>query len=398
MKFLSSFRFAIVLIFLSAVFVIAGTILESRHGSHRMAEDWIYRNPVFQALLLGYFVNILLSALSRYPFKKRHIPFLMTHLGLLMIISGVFIKTQWGVQGHMQLIEGSISDDLIHPHKPALYVENRWGDSKSIPIESVKVLEYHPHAEELYQFGNITIPPDKLKEWIAYDKGFGGYSVQQAAAEYWIAELWDEDHFLENLEKKGWPLLESLRAISDKEKQIETWMNQIYAVQDLLPEVETPLSHVIVPKPAPIKPEDARPAIVLDKKISLVYDPHKTGLKWPSSDGRYLFKFQPHTEKLPYRVRVHRASDIKHPGSDQTASYECILSINEKPCMLQMNHVHETEDGYRFYLAGMGTIDSYGVRSVQLVVNRDPAKMILTYPGALLVALGIISLFFGKKI
>ena len=133
MRFLASFKFAIVLIFFSAVLVIAGTFLESTHDSHRIAEDWIYHNPIFQVLLAGYFVNILLSALSRYPFKKRHIPFLITHLGLLMIISGVFIKTQFGVQGHMQLIEGTASDDLIYPNKPALYVENRWGASQSIP-------------------------------------------------------------------------------------------------------------------------------------------------------------------------------------------------------------------------------------------------------------------------
>ena len=63
-----------------------------------------------------------------------------------------------------------------------------------------------------------------------------------------------------------------------------------------------------------------------------------------------------------------------------------------------MNHVYETDDGYRFYLAGIGKVDSYGVRSVQLVVNRDPAKMFLTYPGALLVAMGILFLFFGKNL
>lgn len=513
MRFLASVKFAIILIFTSAVLVIAGTVLESKHDSHQIAENWIYHNPIFQVLLAGYFVNILLSALSRYPFKKRHIPFLITHLGLLMIISGVFIKTQFGVQGHMQLIEGSASDDLIYPNKPALYVENRRGHSQSIPIEAVNVLEHHPHAEETYEYWHkdkpVSIP--KLEEWIAYDKGFLGYTVQvdlpttpddehliqdigkqkflskplqvmraasnlidfpkaliqylkawdnagtwlydmpfpapidwktlkEYSALYWIAELFDETDFLEHLENNGWPLIQSLRTIQGKENQYEEWMNQIYSVQHELPEppefidsltyakmlsaylrlhsihysnipkqilpFELPLAHSIVPKKMPSKPEDARPAVVIgfaNEKISLVYDPHKSGLKWPSQDGSYLFKFQPYTEKLPYSIRVHRALDIKHPGSEQTASYECSLSVKDNksgiitPCTLQMNQVYETDDGYRFYLAGIGKIDSYGVRSVQLVVNRDPAKMFLTYPGALLVALGIIGLFFLPK-
>ena len=257
---------------------------------------------------------------------------------------------------------------------------------------------------------------------------------------YWIAELFDETNFLDHLKKNNWPLLAPLIALQDQEKQFETWMHQIYSVQDELPEppeflnptiqarmlsaylrlhsihysqipkpkvsVEFPLSHSFVRKVSPTKPEDARPAIVIlygEEKISLVYDPHKNGLKWPSPDGAYLFKFQPHMEKLPYSIRVHRALDIKHPGSDQTASYECSISVKDKktgqvtPCDLQMNHVYETADGYRFYLAGIGKIDSYGVRSVQLVVNKDPAKMLLTYPGALLVALGIFLLFFLPK-
>ncbi len=61
-----------------------------------------------------------------------------------------------------------------------------------------------------------------------------------------------------------------------------------------------------------------------------------------------------------------------------------------------MNEVHETSDGYRFYLSGMGPLDRYGVKNVQLVVNRDPAKYLLTYPGAILVSLGILLLYKKK--
>ena len=170
------------------------------------------------------------------------------------------------------------------------------------PIEAVNVLEYHPHAEEKYEAH--ADPITKLEEWIAYDKGFLGYTVQvempdedqliqdiskqkhlskplevmrnasilidfpktlihylkawdsqgtwlydipfpatihwnnvkEFPALYWIAELFDETNFLENLKKNNWPLLHSLAGIQDKEKQFETWMNQIYSVQDELPQ------------------------------------------------------------------------------------------------------------------------------------------------------------------
>lgn len=488
MKFLASFRFALVLIFLSAIGVTAGTFIESHAGSHLLAEDWVYKHPLFQLLLLGYFLNILLSALSRYPFKKRHIPFLITHLGLLMMICGVFIKTQVGIQGHVQLIEGTASDDLIYPHLPALHIERKIPPGKqSIPIDSLDLIAYHPHAEEkyLYNVNGTTHYLNKLEEWIAYDKGFQGYAIeasdnvesppldlmQEAAtsslidfqksllhylnewheagtwlfdtpypvplnwkkipestyrALFWIAEIFD-DNLLETLEQRQWPLIRHLYG-KNKQEQYETWMAQVYAAKDELPEapfplsqktlarmlsaylrlfpinssIEAPLSHEIISKEAPIKKEDAAPALTLkfgQENISLLYN----GMKWPSKDKNHLLRFQPHREKLPYLIRLHQALDIKHPGSLQTASYECTLTFTDKrtgiptPCFLQMNRVFETNDGYRFYLSGMGNIDRYGVKSVQLVVNRDPAKMFLTYPGGGLIALGILLLFFRKK-
>ena len=58
-----------------------------------------------------------------------------------------------------------------------------------------------------------------------------------------------------------------------------------------------------------------------------------------------------------------------------------------------MNNVYETKDGYRFYLANM-TPES---KQAQLIVNHDPVKYILTYPGGVILALGIILLFWRSN-
>lgn len=407
-----------------------------------------------------------------------------------MLVGGVFVKTHYGLQGHIQLLEGTASDDLIHPHVPALSIEQKFPSLiQSVPLEQVKIVEYFPHAEENYQ------PLHPLEEWIAYDRGFQGYTVQvpdeialQTAlkahldqnlpispplelmrhsadqilpylkawheagtwlfdqpysrvdwekvpestqnALFWIAEIFDEDHFIKRLEDKKWPLLESLKTLP-REEQYALWMAQIYTIKDQLPSFEKktsprmlsaylrlygihysiipkplkemPLTHTIIPKSAPFKKEERTPAITIDfkgEKISLLFN---SPLKWPSKGGNFLFRFQPHREKIPYLIRLHQAVNIKQPGSDQTASYECTLTLidkrtgNKTPCFLSMNKPYETMDGYRFYLAGMGKVDTYGVKSVQLVINRDPAKMLLTYPGGFLVTLGTLLLFFKKK-
>ncbi len=169
---------------------------------------------------------------------------------------------------------------------------------------------------------------------------------------------------------------------------------------------ETTLTHRITPVPAPIKLEDCRPGIVLEvqkgqqkQTIALAYDSSGTGLKWPLLNGHYIVRFQPKLKELPYRIRLRQARQISYPQSPQVYSYESDLLISEngkepEAHTLSMNHVHETWDGYRFYLAGVATSSDSNLKRIQLAVNHDPAKYLLTYPGAILVFLGTVLLFW----
>ncbi len=154
--FLGSIYLAITLIVLTALYTVAGTWIESVTGSHCCAAYYTYGSTFFGILLWGYFVNILISALRRWPFQKRHIPFLMTHLGLLMLLGGAISKHYWGTQGAMALVEGSGNAEIVLPSTYALTVETRQSKNQ-IPLNQsqkeyadgplhIKVLEWHPHS------------------------------------------------------------------------------------------------------------------------------------------------------------------------------------------------------------------------------------------------------------
>lgn len=701
-RFLGSFRFAVMLIALAAIMTIAATVIESTSTSHKLAEDWVYRSPLFQLLLAGFFVNILLSACSRWPFQKRHIPFLITHLGLLMIITGVFFKHQFGVQGHILLIEGTATKELTHPDQMAIAIESRSPRAKKIvPITAdhkihsknsgIELQAMHPHSQERYaawldrnallisgfppipltqglklpllgndqpavqiytdtalsfeealsnafaahytlivknregkeifkdklarygqykmlaepelalalehtqiqltgpeallntnvapySFGanslsfdlsgdpflfvhqdaslntNIVFgdswgrlqqtvyPSDQPTVWIAYDNGYKGYtlpleieipketadrkSIENALASQlaaglnsslqskkplalplelltqhakdsavniitmlkdwhdqggwlyqnpdaqfypllnaidwqslgkenvnallWVADLTKQvpsgqslHAFLKDL---NWPLIDELHEKEELQLYKE-FAELIFAARAQLPNNETkidaassaemlsvllrlhdiswaeiplpdttytkeiitlesPLRKVVTPIAPDRKQEDLQPCAYVkihNEDVALSYDPKGTRLKWPLSSGNQVARLQPATSELPFEVRLHRARNMKYPGSEQTLSYECDLTLcnlsdqKETCCTLSMNQVHETKDGYRLYLAGMGDIDPFHVQNVQIVVNRDPAKYLLTYPGGALVALGIILLFWKRK-
>lgn len=154
--FLGSVFFAIVLILLTALFVIAGTVIESQTESHRYAATFTYHSPLFAALLWGFFLNILISALRRWPFRFDHIPFLITHLGLLMILGGTLIKNHYGIQGVMYILEGSGTDELLLPETYAIAIETRDGSRKTHPLKSIMSFDdlhialtaFTPHAKE----------------------------------------------------------------------------------------------------------------------------------------------------------------------------------------------------------------------------------------------------------
>lgn len=99
---------------------------------------------------------------------------------------------------------------------------------------------------------------------------------------------------------------------------------------------------------------------------------------------------------IPHTVRLRQARKIPYSGTDQPYSYEADLLVDEKEVTLSMNHVYHSDLGYRFYLSTIATSPERA-KKIQLIVNRDPGKYILTYPGILFLSLGILLLFFRKK-
>lgn len=167
--FLGSLSFTLILFTCIIVMVCLGTFLESITHSHRYAAVWTYGHPLFFITMLSLFVNILFSATRRWPFQKRHIPFLMTHLGLLFILSGVFIKGAFGLQGHMNLLEGSGSHRVLLPNQQMIRLKDRHGrtfdwhvsPSHTLSLTTphtrsphVTLIEMHPHGKEYLELWN----------------------------------------------------------------------------------------------------------------------------------------------------------------------------------------------------------------------------------------------------
>ena len=107
-RFLSSLKLAVVVILFLTSALIAGTLLESSYDI-ATARYWVYRAFWFHFVLFTLGVNIVCSAMSRLPWKKRHLPFLLAHLGIILILVGSWITQKWGLDGSINITEGAQS-------------------------------------------------------------------------------------------------------------------------------------------------------------------------------------------------------------------------------------------------------------------------------------------------
>ncbi len=119
MKFLGSLKLAVGLLVALAAILAVATFYESSHSS-RAALLTIYRSWWFNALLALLAVNIAAAALTRWPWKRRHVGFVITHAGLIVILGGCSAAFHYGTEGMMELHVGSPPSSVVRLEDDAL--------------------------------------------------------------------------------------------------------------------------------------------------------------------------------------------------------------------------------------------------------------------------------------
>lgn len=132
-KFSASLQLAVgTLITLMAVLAV-GTIVESRYSADA-ARILVYGTPWFGFILLVLVLNLACSAADRLPWKKKHIGFVMTHLGIITIIFGSLATQQSALDAQIMLEEGS-SGKWVTLKQPMIYLYSQaFKDEQRLPF------------------------------------------------------------------------------------------------------------------------------------------------------------------------------------------------------------------------------------------------------------------------
>ncbi|MDK9700384.1 MAG: cytochrome c biogenesis protein ResB [bacterium] len=102
---LAALSITIVLLVLIALAMTFGTMYESIVGTP-LAQADVYRSIWFDVLLGLLAINLTACTLNRYPYYPHQAGWIMTHIGILVILAGAVISRNWGVEGQLMLAEG----------------------------------------------------------------------------------------------------------------------------------------------------------------------------------------------------------------------------------------------------------------------------------------------------
>jgi hypothetical protein len=149
-KILISLKFAVVVIVLLAIALALATILESKYDT-RTAQYVVYSSAWFYFLLSMFGLLILAVAISRIPWKKKHIPFLMAHAGILMILIGSAVTAVNGVDGNLRITEGEVNSSVELDSQVLVFKRGDAVESADFPwMPEFRARDFAPQAFPKY--------------------------------------------------------------------------------------------------------------------------------------------------------------------------------------------------------------------------------------------------------
>ncbi|MEY2518541.1 MAG: hypothetical protein QOF24_300 [Verrucomicrobiota bacterium] len=199
-RFFASLKLAVVLLSVLIIGAIAGTLYESSFDA-KVARAYVYGAPWFNIWLLFLAANLTVSALSRWPWKKHHVAFLVTHLGIITLLTGSLIGRIWGVEGTITLFKGEPPTNRLLVDQHQLRVRDTDGIVKGYPAEF------------------IHRPPTPQKPW---DLGLLAGGVQLSIVDY--APAIEGKLNPKPLDNGGAPALHFTIATALMGQRLENWL------------------------------------------------------------------------------------------------------------------------------------------------------------------------------
>ncbi len=110
-EFCASLKLAVVLILMLATQLAAATFYEAAYGGSAVQER-VYGSNFFLLSMSLLAINVMAAALVRYPWKRKQTGFVVTHIGIEVLLLGCLISFRASVDGRVALRPGDTVNDI----------------------------------------------------------------------------------------------------------------------------------------------------------------------------------------------------------------------------------------------------------------------------------------------
>lgn len=429
-----------------------GTLVESYYNDAYAAQQLVYRSWMMYVSMGLLVYNLAAVMVDRWPWKKKHTPFLLVHIGIITLILGGWVTQKFGLDGNMMININSQSqyvsvgqtdfvvyatfdgdrytkyfdqevDFFRNPPTADKPFQINLKDKKIVVDQYVKYARINKKLAKStdenagssikFQLQNANVKqveiltqPSKnksadvnlgpLKLYIGHQVAKNGRRVLDANEVYFNS--FDQEHVQYELYKKSdlKPFKVGQIKIGDL---VQTgWMGLELRLLDYLPQATEDWEVTPVERSTPLTTSAVRVQFGQKTQWILLNDV----IKLFDSDAAYLVSYQNRRIDLGFPVFLKKFEMTTYEGTQRAKTYASHVLVKSPQLVVPLEAEIAMNEpmkfgGYTFYQSSFNQDERTGEPTASVLsVNYDPGRWI-KYLGSIIMSLGIVWLFIQTR-
>ncbi|HEY8279924.1 MAG TPA: cytochrome c biogenesis protein ResB [Bdellovibrionota bacterium] len=444
----ASLELAVILILSLAVILAVGTVYESKYGA-AVASREVYRSVWMQLLLWVFMLNLSAVAISRLPWKRHHIGFLVTHLGIITLLLGSWITQRSGVDGTLVLAPGEsgrmarIDENMLYVFRTVagkayeLVLSRRMDFDQRRPLEKplvipfsdaggaqeINVLRYLPKTEREVRAEDVPQGMPALRfqlagsratfsDWLFLQADTGATREVGPAVFRFVGKKPElnaaPDKATVVLYMEGDPKLPPKLAVARSGQKFRElgrvsvrkpvtlgWMDFQFLLEEFHPSALPQAEYKAIEGMPPPGVESFEVVEVGFGKQKLWLELGSAG-QVPMGDALYYVQYAQRQVDFGFDLKLKNFQVGFYEGTNKAMSYSSEVEYGAQAQTISMNEpLHHM--GYTFYQSSYQADPDGTPRFSVFSVNLDPGRWV-KYLGSLMTVLGIVSMFYFRPI
>ena len=366
-RFLISLKLAVLTFILLAILTAVGTFVESRYDQE-IANTLVYSSFWMSFVMILLALNLTMVLIDRWPWKKRQIPFILAHFGILTLMLGFVFTNHLGVDASLRFTEGESTSLISLPEMEIQLYASYDGEKfsllyqKDVDFFRIKpskekpfVIDMDSHQFQVQQYFPYAIGNQKLKpiekggspalrfhlsgsranivEWMEME--LGSNKLQQKYGPAQITMTLDPTYksSVKNelvLYVEGEQLFYSLkqgqrRALKVGDTFPTGWMDFKFRLLEFYPKAQK--EFVFTPRKK--NSEQTVKALLIEHEGESVWLGQNSHIKFFKKDKVYALSYLNKTKKLNFDLKLLDFTMKKYQGSDKAKNYESYIEIQD---------------------------------------------------------------------